>query len=209
MSPLVIAVAKGYLWTAYQECLAAQGIELDPKDTDSRKLSVRDRSGNFEFLIVRSTDVPVYVQEGAADLGIVGQDVLAENPADVIDLFPLPFAGCRLVLAALKGAAKTVPQNARVATKYIHLTQRYFYEHNTKITPIKLYGAIELAPSRGLSDYVTDLVVTGNTLKENGLVELETIFTSTATLIANPMSLKSKYTDISSYYTQLREHYAS
>ena len=205
MSVLTIAVAKGYLWDEAQAKFNEMGIYIDEDVKTSRKLSFYDRKKEIRFLIVRAMDVAVYVENGAADLGIVGQDVLAETSPDVIELLPLDFGYCRLVLAAQDECdIDSIPQNSRVASKYLNLTIAYFQKLGIKINPIKLYGAIELAPSMGLSDYVCDLSATGKTLKANGLFEVDTIMESTATLIANTMSLKYQYRSIDSFYQQIK-----
>jgi len=158
------------------------------------------------FLIVRPTDVPTYVEYGAADVGIVGKDVLMEQESDVYEPLDLRFGACRIAVAALKGQASRdrLSSKIRVATKYPKITERYFNQRGIPVEIIKLYGSIELAPLVGLADRIVDLVETGNTLKAHDLVEVECIAQSTARLIVNRASLKLKHAVITALIKQLR-----
>lgn len=193
---LTIAVSKGYLWKEAIERFKGIGITFEDDLSNSRKLSTTDTSGEIELLLVRPWDVPTYVQEGAADLGITGKDVLLEQSADVLELIDLNFGACDLVIAGLeKLDASELTHNLTVATKYPKVTAEYFQKLGIKVDLIKLYGAIELAPLTGLADLISDLTATGATLKENNLHIIDTVFSSTARLIANPASLKGAYDD--------------
>lgn len=194
---ITIAAAKGYLLKEAIVLFKACGIQFDDDVTTTRKLSITDRTGQLELLIIRPWDVPVYVAEGAADLGIVGKDILVEQHPNVLTLADLKFGSCKLVLAGPKNFQKNdISHNIRVATKFPNTTRRYFDNLGIKATILKLYGAIELAPLTGLSDIICDLTATGTTLHENNLHILETVLDSTAHLIANRVSVKTKDSDI-------------
>jgi ATP phosphoribosyltransferase len=158
------------------------------------------------FLIVRPADVPTYVEHGAADVGIVGKDVLLEQDCDVYEPLDLGFGACRIAVAAFRGQAARdrLSSKIRVATKYPKITERYFNQRGVPVEIIKLYGSIELAPIVGLADRIVDLVETGNTLKAHGLVEVECIARSTARLIVNRASLKLKHQAIAELLKNLR-----
>lgn len=203
---LTIAVAKGYLWDEAKKVFSSLGIEFDTDLDQSRQLYTDDSSGKYRVLLVRPWDVPTYVEEGGADLGIVGKDVLLELNPNVTELSDLKFGACSLVLA---GPEKIEPnkirQNQKVATKFWNSTIRYFHKKGLNINPIKLYGAIELAPFTGLSDLICDLSVTGNTLKAHDLHIIDTIYSSTARLIANSASFSSKYDEIKAFNDTLSQ----
>jgi ATP phosphoribosyltransferase len=148
------------------------------------------------LVIVRATDVPTYVEHGAADLGIAGKDVLLENGGDVYEPLDLGLARCRLMLAGPEDAPEVPPQRLRVATKYVNVTRGYFAARGMQVEIIRLYGSMELAPLLGLADRIVDLVDTGNTLRANGLVPLATIAEITARLIVNKAAMKLKPTVI-------------
>jgi len=202
MKYITIALAKGALFAQGLDTLFRLGIHLDEM-FDSRRLSAEDHKNKIKVLQIRSWDVPVYVSMGAADFGIVGQDVLYEQDAPVIHLRPLPFGHCQLVAAAPFSFQGPIVQHTRVATKYPHLTEQFFKKKGINIQLIKLYGAIETAPNTGLSDIITDLTATGNTLKENGLKPLETLLNSQAVLICNKLSLRAHYTQVKTWLNTL------
>lgn len=192
--PLTIALSKGYLMTETLRQFETIGIHFDEDLEKSRKLFALDRTKRFKILKIRPWDVPEYIKEGAADIGIAGQDVLLEKDSPVLKLLDLKFGVCKLVLAGPTRAKKRgLQQNMTIATKYPNATEAYFKQKGINIKLIKLYGAIELAPLTGLSDIICDLTATGRTLKEHNLHILDTVFTSTAVLIANPTSFKVHY----------------
>lgn len=172
---------------------------------DSRRLEFMCEDGETKFLIVRASDVPTYVEYGAADAGVVGKDVLLEQDRDVYEPLDLKFGGCRIAVAVLKGreASNRFSSKIRVATKYPRITERHFNRQGLLVEIIKLYGSIELAPMVGLADRIVDLVSTGKTLKENNLVEIDVIAQSTARLIVNRASLKLKHTLVTNLIDQL------
>ena len=198
---ITIACAKGYLWKKAVGFLHEQGYSFENDLSESRQLSTIDTTGRIQLMKVRPWDVPVYVEEGAADIGVVGKDVLFEQQSDVHELLDLNFGDCRLVIAgpeALKD--RYLSHNIRVATKYEYSTLQYFQKKSIRCIPIKLYGAMELAPMTGVADIICDLSATGQTLKENGLIEYDDVFYSTARLVANKVSMMTKYDDISTLY---------
>tara|TARA_B100000427_G_scaffold44750_1_gene33007 strand:- start:2674 stop:3291 length:618 start_codon:yes stop_codon:yes gene_type:complete len=195
---LTIAVPKGYLLKETIKRFEAIGIHFPSDFEESRRLFTYDTSETYKLLTVRPWDVPAYVEQGAADLGIVGKDVLLEQEPDVYTLKDLKFGGCKLVIAGLKTQSiQTLKHHCKVVTKYPHSTTKYFEKIGKKVKIIKLYGAIELGPLTGLSDIICDLTATGKTLKEHQLIELDTVFESTAQLIANPIGMKVHYKQIS------------
>jgi ATP phosphoribosyltransferase len=205
MSMLTIAAAKGYLLKKAISILETCDIFFDEDPSETRKLFLDDRTGTVRLLIIRPWDVPAYVSKGAADLGIVGKDVLLEQNPDVIDLCDLKFGECSLVVAGPEESDGSILRHdITVATKYPRSTELFFKKKGIKISIIKLYGAIELAPITGLADVICDLTATGTTLRENKLRILETMFESTAHLIANKVGFKVHYSKICSIVNQIR-----
>ncbi len=188
---ITIALSKGYLLEEAMKLFGQIGLFFDDDLATSRKLFTHDTTGRFRILQIRPWDVPVYVEQGAADFGIAGKDVLYERQSKVIQLMDMKYGECKLVLAGPKvQPVSSLKHNLKVATKYPHCTEAYFQKLGLKINMIKLYGAVELAPLTGLSDVICDLTASGKTLKENHLHIIETMFESSAYLIANPVSFK-------------------
>ncbi len=192
-SALRLALAKGRLYDGAVLRLAAAGITMagDP----GRKLLIDTSEPGLQVLVVKPGDVPVYVESGAADLGVTGSDVLREADADVLEPLDLGFGACRLVVAA--PAATSYPNLAhgstpRVASKYPRLARAHFAAMGRAVEVIEISGSVEVAPLLGLADWIVDLVDTGNTLRANGLTERETILQSSAILVANRASQKLK-----------------
>jgi len=192
---LTIALSKGKLLQPILKLFAKAGYQSSGLTANTRKLVLPCLKKDVTFLIVRPSDVPTYVEYGAADVGIVGKDVLLEQDNDVYEPLDLKVGACRISVAALKGqeARDSLSSKIRVATKYPKVTERYFNRRGIPVEIIKLYGSIELAPIVGLSDRIVDLVETGNTLRAHNLVETEVIAQSTARLIVNRASLKLKH----------------
>ncbi len=190
---LRIALPAGALFEDACRLLAAAGVaEIDPARLD-RQLSLVTPSATV--VKVRPTDVPVYVEMGACDAGIVGKDVLWESPRDCYELVDLRFGACRLVLAAPEGSPLTrgsFPRSLRAATKYPVAARRYFDSVGLAVELIKLHGSVELAPAMGLADCVVDITATGRTLVANHLVEVAEAGRSSARLISNQASLKTR-----------------
>lgn len=194
-APVKIALAKGRILDEALPLFERIGLKPVESPSQSRKLVLDTESGAAQLVIIRGADVPTYVQFGAADLGIVGKDVLLEHGGDdLAELLDLGFARCRLVVAEPASlAAADDPgrwQRLRIATKYPNITRRYFAAKGVQTRIIKLYGSMELAPLVGLSDRIVDLVDTGGTLKANDLAEVETITDISARLIANLAALR-------------------
>jgi len=187
-----IALPKGRLGDSVYESLARIGYECPEMLEDSRKLVFENCEKGVRYILVKPSDVAVYVEHGAADIGIVGYDVIAENEPDVYELFDLETGKCRVAVAAPKGFKDDGRAILRVATKYPHIAKSYYSSINREIEIIELHGSIELAPIIGLSDVIVDIVETGTTLKENGLEVCAVIGSSSARLIANKSSYQFK-----------------
>ena len=195
--PFTIAVPKGYLMEETITILEGVGISFRDSFKDTRRLFGFDSSGQYKMLVVRPWDVPAYVSQGAADLGVAGQDVIAEQEPNVMILRDCKFGGCKLVIAGPDQInVSEIPQHCKVVTKYPQSTERYFKKIGKKAKIIKLYGAIELGPLTGLSDFICDLTATGATLKEHNLKIVDTVLESTAHLIANPIGMRIHYNHI-------------
>jgi ATP phosphoribosyltransferase len=193
---ITFALAKGRIYEDALPLLERAGIR-PASDADPRSLIIPAQGANLRFILVRASDVPTYVQYGAADLGIAGRDLLAEHGGQgLYQPLDLAIAACRMVVAVPKAFdyAGAVRQGARlrVATKYIHTAREHFAAKGMHVDLIKLYGSMELAPLVGLADAIVDLVDTGNTLRANGLIAVEDILAITSRLIVNPASMKLK-----------------
>jgi ATP phosphoribosyltransferase len=195
---LTIAIAKGRMQDDALDLLARAGVRASDEMLKSRRLAIEDESGAYRFVFVKPADVPVYVEHGIADCGIVGRDVLMESGADLLQPLDLGLARCRLALAARPGNLKNNLGALRVATKYPRLAAQHFGARGIPVEIIQLSGSVELAPVLGLSDCIVDLVETGRTLLENGLEEVEVIAESTGRLVVNRASYQLKAEAISS-----------
>lgn len=205
---LTIALPKGKLFDKAANLLKKVGFEAEGLSENSRKLVIANEALAIRFIITKTVDLPTYVEYGAADIGIIGKDILAEEHKDVYELLDLGFGRCRLMMAvpeALQREKLSDYAHLRVATKFPHLAEQFFHRQGMQVEIIKLNGSIELAPMVGLSDLIVDLVETGRTLKENKLVEIATIQQSTARFIANRASYKMKYDRISRLVEALRQ----
>lgn len=187
-----IALPKGRLGDSVYKSLEKIGYECPEMLSDSRKLVFENKEKGVRYILVKPSDVAVYVEHGAADIGIVGYDVISENEPDVFELFDLNIGKCNLAVAAPKGFRDDNRETLRVATKYPNVAKRYYSKINREIEIIELHGSIELAPIIGLSDVIVDIVETGTTLRENGLEVCAVIEGSSARLIANKSSYQFK-----------------
>ena len=196
---LAIALSKGRIYEQGLPLLAAAGIRpLDDPET-SRKLILDTDRADTKLIVVRASDVPTYVEYGAADVGIAGLDVVREAERDVYEPLRLPFGYCRLVVAGRRDRPDLplrLERSPRVATKFPRLTEAFFRKRGVAAELIVMAGSVELAPLVGLADLIVDLVQTGATLRENGLVELRTILESQALLIANRASYRLRAGDV-------------
>ena len=195
-APLTIALSKGRIFQETLPLLAAAGVTPVDDPETSRKLILDTNQPEVKLIIVRASDVPTYVQYGAADLGVAGKDVLIEHGGEgLYEPLDLNIARCRLMVA---GHSEHHSQRSRprIATKYPNTTRRYFADQGRQVEVIKLYGSMELAPLVGLADYIVDVVDTGNTLKSNGLSLLEHIADISSRLIVNKAAMKMKHARI-------------
>ncbi|TLY30194.1 MAG: ATP phosphoribosyltransferase [Nitrospirae bacterium] len=204
---ITIALSKGKLLEPTLELFKRAGYKSEGISAESPRLVFTCPSTNTTLLIVRPSDVPTYVEYGAADAGVVGKDVLLEQDWDVYEPLDLQLGACRIAVAALKGQElrDRLSSKLRVATKYPNITERYFNQKGIPVEIIKLYGSIELAPVVGLADRIVDLVSSGRTLKAHNLVEVDVIATSTARLIVNRASLKMKHQSLIELIARLRD----
>ncbi|MFQ4136518.1 ATP phosphoribosyltransferase [Nodosilinea sp. PGN35] len=192
---LTIALPKGGMLKDSIRLLQAVGLDFSLfLDGANRQLQITDASGQATGLLVRAQDVPVYVEYGQAQLGMVGYDVLREKKPAVAHLADLGFGGCRLSVAVKTTSpyrsALDLPAHSRVASKYVNCARDYFQSLDLPVEIVPLYGSVELGPITGMSEAIVDLVSTGKTLKENNLMELEVLYHSTARLIAHPLSYR-------------------
>lgn len=194
---VTIAIPKGRILQESVELFGKIGLDCGELLSDTRKLIFENPEQKMRYMIVRATDVPTYVEYGCADLGIVGKDTLLEQEKDVYEPLDLKFGYCRMMVAEPAELSRTDDPsswtNIRIATKYPNVAEKYFSGKGIQVEIIKLYGSIELAPLVGLSERIVDLVSTGETLRQNGLVEVETIAEITTRLIVNRGSLKTKH----------------
>ena len=205
--PLRIALSKGRILEQTLPLFKAIGIELLPGEQSSRKLVLDTTRDDVQFIIIRATDVPTFVEYGAADLGVVGKDVLVEYGGESFyEPLDLKISRCRLMVACPKGYQPGSTARPRVATKYVNIAQDYFASQGVQVEVVKLYGSMELAPIVGLADFIVDLVETGNTLKANGLEATETVLEVSSRLIVNKAAMKMRHQQVTEMITQLRDH---
>jgi len=231
---LTIALSKGRILKDTLPLLSSAGIELLEDPDETRKLILDTNREDVKIVVVRATDVPTYVQHGAASIGVAGKDVLMEHgAAGLYEPLDLHIAECRLMLAGRPGQQPDPQQRLRIATKFVNITQNYFAQQGRQVDIIKLYGSMELAPLVGLADYfaqqgrqvdiiklygsmelaplvgladyIVDLVDTGNTLKANGLEPLELITPISSRLIVNQAAMKMRHRTIQNLIEGLRE----
>ncbi|MBE9098004.1 ATP phosphoribosyltransferase [Vacuolonema iberomarrocanum] len=192
---ITVALPKGSLLKGSIELLKSVGLDFsDFLDPSVRQLEILDRSQQAKGLLVRNYDVPVYVEYGQAQLGMIGYDVLREKRPRVAHLADLGFGGCRMSIAVQATSpyrsVLDLPPHCRVASKFVNCAHDYFQSIDLPVQIVPLYGSVELGPITGMSEAIVDLVATGRTLKENNLVEIETLFETTARLVAHPLSYR-------------------
>lgn len=204
MDELTIAMPKGRIFEEAYELLVKAGYDLPKELDDSRKLIVEAPNERFRFILAKPMDVPVYVEHGVADIGIAGKDVMLELGRSVHELLDLGISRCYIATAGLPNTEMN-PVTPRIATKYPEVASRFYRSKGEQVEIIELNGSIELAPMIGLADRIVDIVSTGKTLKENGLVEYEKIVDITSRLIANPVSYRLKQQRISELVEKLRK----
>jgi ATP phosphoribosyltransferase len=206
---LTVALPKGALLIDSIKLLQAVGLDFSAfLDSGSRLLQIQDPSGTAKALLVRAQDVPVYVEYGQAQLGIVGYDVLREKTSQVAHLADLRFGKCRMSVAVRASSpyrsSLELPPHGRVASKFVHCAREHFNNLDLPVEIIPLYGSVELGPITGMSEAIVDLVSTGRTLKENGLIEIDILFESTARLIAHPLSYRLNTYELRHWVEQLQ-----
>ncbi|MEJ2141340.1 MAG: ATP phosphoribosyltransferase [Gammaproteobacteria bacterium] len=202
---LTIALSKGRIFKETLPLLAHAGIEPKDDPETSRKLILDTNHDDVKLVIIRATDVPTYVQYGAADIGVAGKDVLMEHGGEgLYEPVDLKIARCKLMTAGPVGAPEPKGR-MRIATKFVNCARRYFAEQGKQVEVIKLYGSMELAPLVGLADQIIDVVDTGNTLKANGLEPLEHIADISSRLIVNKAAMKMKHDRVQKLIDQIAE----
>lgn len=202
---LNVALPKGRLGMKVYEMLAAIGYECPEILEDNRKLIFENIENGVRYFLVKPSDVAIYVEKGAADIGVVGKDILLEQEPDLYELLDLGFGRCRMCVAAPDDYREDPERPVKVATKFVHIARRYYESRNREIEIIKLSGSIEIAPLVGLSDVIVDIVETGSTLKQNNLRVWEEIVPISARLIANKASSKFKSEEIYKIASKLKE----
>ena len=203
---LTIALSKGRILDQTLPLLVKAGISIPKSELESRKLILDTNLSDVKVIVIRASDVPVFVQHGAADFGIAGKDVLLEHGANgIFELLDLGISKCRLMVASKKDQDLN-KSTLKVATKYVKSAKEYFYKQGKQVEVIKLYGAMELAPIVGLSDCIVDLVDTGNTLKANNLVALELIKNISSRLIVNSAAFNTKHKAINQWIQKIERN---
>ena len=207
---ITVALPKGALLEESIRLFQKIGLDFTAfNDPKNRALQIVDPTHTARALLVRALDVPVYVQYGQAQMGIVGYDVLREKKPQVADLADLEFGYCRLSVAVKSDSnltrSRSLSPHARVAYKFVQCAREYFHSLDLPVEIVPLYGSVELGPITGMSEAIVDLVSTGRTLRENGLVEIDLLFESSAHLIAHPLSYRLNQDDLANYCQALRE----
>ncbi|AIC95582.1 MULTISPECIES: ATP phosphoribosyltransferase [Shouchella] len=203
MRPLTIAMPKGRIFDEAVKLLRAAGYRLPETFEESRKLIIDVPEEHLRFVLAKPMDVPTYVEQGVADVGVAGKDVMLEEKRDVYEMLDLKISSCYLAVASLPNYQKG-ELHPKVASKYPNLAIQYFKEQGEQVEVIKLNGSIELAPIMGLANRIVDIVSTGQTLKDNGLVELEKIQEITSRFIVNASSYRLKGKEIQRMIKQLQ-----
>lgn len=205
---ITVALPKGKLFGLSTELLKKVGWTAEGLHEKSRKLVITNDAEKLKFIITKTADVPTYVEYGAADIGIIGKDVIEESEKDVFELLDLGFGKCHLMMAVDKNKKRPCLEDyshTRVATKFPHIAEKFFAERGMQMEYIKLNGSIELGPIIGLSESIVDIVETGLTLKENNLEEIFSIMDATARLISNRVSYRLKFERINKLVTDLQK----
>ncbi|WP_309735207.1 ATP phosphoribosyltransferase [Chamaesiphon sp. OTE_75_metabat_556] len=208
---ITVALPKGGLLKDCIQLFQTVGLDFSAfLEKDNRQLQIVDPTNRAKALLVRNHDVPVYVEYGQAQLGVVGYDVLREKTPQVAQLVDLKFGTCRLSVAVKASSpyrnSLDLPAHGRVASTFVHCAREYFDSIDLPVEIVPLSGSVELGPITGMSEAIIDLVSTGKTLRENGLIEIETLFHSSARLIAHPLSYRLDRDDLSDLVTQIRSH---
>ncbi len=210
MRYITVALAKGRLSKLAIDIFIKAGLQCEEMTQETRKLIFTDEVNKFKFILVKASDVPTYVDYGAADIGIVGKDTLLEEGRNLYELLTLSFGNCKMCVCGLPGTKLNHINNIRVATKYPAIAKEYFERQKGQtIEIIKLHGSIELAPLVGLSEVIVDIVESGKTLKENGLTVLEEICDLSARFVVNRVSMKMERQRIEALMKKVKEIYGA
>jgi ATP phosphoribosyltransferase len=206
---ITIALPKGALLSESINLFKKVGLDFSAfLDSGNRQLQIADPTNTAKAILVRAQDVPVYVEYGQAQLGIVGYDVLLEKSPEVANVIDLKFGYCRMSVAVPASSpyqrSQQLPPHGKVASKFVHCAKEYFRKLDLPVEIIPLYGSVELGPITGMSEAIVDLVSTGKTLRENGLVEIDVLFESTARLIAHPLSYRLSIDNLDDWVEKLR-----
>ncbi|GGH72536.1 ATP phosphoribosyltransferase [Compostibacillus humi] len=204
MERITIALAKGRPAKSTIELLKKTGSRFQDLHEDSRKLLFYNEDNTMKLIFVKALDVPTYVEKGAADIGIVGKDNIMESEADVYELLDLQIGKCMFAVAGKPNHTVPSGKPLTIATKYPNVARRHFQKKGQEIEVVKLNGSVELAPIIGLADYIVDIVETGNTLRENGLVVHEEMDAISTRLIVNKASFATKSKEVQQFIQQLR-----
>lgn len=207
---LTVALPKGSLLADSIRLLKSVGLDFSAfLEPSNRLLQISDPTNTARALLVRNYDVPVYVEYGQAQLGVVGYDILREKTPQVAHLVDLGFGRCRLSVAVKQTSpyqsALDLPLYGRVASKFVHCAREYFDRLDLPVEIVPLYGSVELGPITGMSEAIVDLVATGTTLRENGLIETDVLFESTARLIAHPLSYRLNADGVQDWIEKIRQ----
>ncbi len=202
---LNIALPKGRLGDKVYELFASIGYDCSEIYSDNRKLVFENEENGVRYLLVKPSDVAIYIAHGAADIGVVGKDILEEGDFDIYELLDLGLGKCNMCVAAPNDYTEDFDRPLRVATKFVNIAKNYYISINREIEIIKLNGSIEIAPLLGLTDVIVDIVESGKTLKENNLRVYEKIMPISARLIANKSSYKFKGEDIDMLMEKLKK----
>jgi len=205
-----IAIPKGYLFKICAGVMEKAGYDISSLKAQTRKLFTFSGKDKLRYVVCRPMDVPVYVEQGACDIGFAGKDVLAELESNVVEVMDLKNGKCRIVVATLEDCIEKVKNkyehfgSVKVATKYPNIAKKYFDSKGMQVEIIKLYGSIELAPVLGVADEILDITATGKTIKENNLVEMENVMVSTTRLISNIISYRHKFEKINEFIKKIQ-----
>ena len=208
---LSIVIPKGYLFNDCVNILKSAGYDISNLKEDSRKLIICSEKDLIRYIIARPMDVPVYVEHGACDIGFAGKDVLEEKESNVLEFLDLKSGICRVIVATLKEGIEKVKNHyehfgsIKVATKYPNIARKFFDKKGMQVEIIKLYGSVELAPLLGIADEILDITATGRTLRENNLVEMESVMVSTTRLIVNAVSYRLKHEAIDDFIGDIQK----
>jgi len=207
---LSVAIPKGYLFEVCTQVLRQAGFDIKCLYHDSRKLFAVSAKDHIRYVVCRPMDVPIYVEQGACDIGFCGKDVIEELESNIIELLDLRNGDCRIVVATLENNIEKVKEkykhfgSIKIATKYPNIAKKFFDLKGMQVEIIKLYGSIELACVLGVADEILDITATGNTLKDNKLVEMENVMDSTTRLIANLISYRIKFNKINEFISKIQ-----